>query len=640
MNQTCWSLTLTDPSATTRFAAEEFSRLLSRMDPDTPVRILTEPADGALRIGLDAAADLPAVADPAVDDAIRISVRAGSGVITGTNPRSVLIAVYRFFREAGCVFLRPGRDGEYIPRRDSRSLCVEVCEAAAYRCRGICLEGSVSYENVAEMIDWAPKMGFNAYFTQLFRPVFAFSRWYNHASNPSLLPTPVSNETIDAFVADYSELAALRGLIHHRIGHGWASKLLGITSGAWHEHNDESEVRPDRRRFIAEIQGERRLYAGSAIDTNLCYSDPEVQKLLADSVVAYAKAHPDTTYLHFWLADQPNNQCECEACRNQRPADLYVDMLNQIDEQLTAAGCDTKIVFLIYLDLLWEPVRARLKNPDRFVLMYAPIRRSYSVPMCRDQDHEEAPFVRNGFRLTTSAGGTVPYLKAWQKVFHGDSFIFDYAYMWDYLNDPGCWRSVQILAQDAEGLHSLGLNGMMSCQNQRVFMPNGLGMHVLGSTLWTGKAAFDTLVPAYYDAAYGADGDLCRAFMEKLSDSFVPEVLRGERPIRDEALVRQYQAIPDMIDAFLPVIRRNRETASGVQTRSWECLEFHAGLCRQLSLVLASAACGDIAAMDAAWAEVRQTVCDNELRFQREFDVFEFFNVWEGRTLPRFQKEA
>ena len=65
-----------------------------------------------------------------------------------------------------------------------------------------------------------------------------------------------------------------------------------------------------------------------------------------------------------------------------------------------------------------------------------------------------------------------------------------------------------------------------------------------------------------------------------------------------------------------------------------------AGLCRQLSLVLYAAACGDIAAMDAAWTEVRQTVCDNELRFQREFDMFEFFNVWEGRTLPRFRKEA
>ena len=638
-----WNLCVTDPSRTSRFAAEEFARLLGRMDPSAQICLSEGRFDGsrALRIGLDE--DLPKpppVPDPEADDAVYLSVRDCAGRITGSNARSVLIGVYRFFREAGCVFVRPGREGEYVPRRNSADLAVHVCEAAAYRYRGICLEGSNSFENAAEMVDLAPKLGFNAYFTQLFRPAFAFTRWYAHANNPYLVPTPVSGETIDAFVGDLDEMAALRGLTHHRIGHGWASRVLGVTSGAWHEPNREEEIRPDRRRLIALLNGERKLFSGSAIDTNLCYSDPETQDLLVREVVSWARAHPETRYLHFWLADQPNNQCECPACRDRRPSDLYVGLLNRIDEALTAEGLDTKIVFLIYLDLLWAPETARLKNPDRFILMYAPIRRSYSVPMHTDQNHEEAPFKRNGFVLTRSAGGTLPYLRAWQRVFPGDSFIFDYPYMWDWLTDPGGYRSVRILAEDAAHLRTLGLDGMMSCQNQRVFLPSGFGMHVLGHTLWTGQADFDGDAAAYFPAAFGDGADAARAYLSGLSERFDPETLRGEKPVRTPEAAARYAALPAYIDAFLPVIERNRSAADPVQARSWEVLAFHAALCRRLAAVLYEAAAGTPETMDAAWAAAHDFACAHELRFRREFDVFELLNVWENQILPRFRKEA
>ena len=83
--------------------------------------------------------------------------------------------------------------------------------------------------------------------------------------------------------------------------------------------------------------------------------------------------------------------------------------------------------------------------------------------------------------------------------------IFDYHYMWDYINDPGCYKSVQIMAQDVEDFAKLGLNGLMSCQNQRVFMPNGLGMNIMGQALWSGKEGFEKNAPLYLNAAYGKD---------------------------------------------------------------------------------------------------------------------------------------
>ena len=636
-----WVIYVLDASVTTQFAAEEFARIVARMDSQVSVTIARRDYEAGvpgLWIGVsDALRGLaPQVDDPFVDDTIYIDVQNGNGVITGSNERSVLIAVYRFLRDAGCVFVRPGRDGEYIPEVGSLDVIVKVSERPAYRHRGICLEGSNSYENVVEMIDFLPKLGFNAYFTQLFRPGFAFRRWYEHQNNPSLLPTPVSDATIDSFVASYEEELRRRGLIHHRIGHGWAPKLLGITSSAWHEPNSDDEVRPDRKRLIALIDGKRELFHGSAIDTNLCYSDPQVRKLLADEVVAYARENPEVRYLHFWLADQANNQCMCENCKGQRPADQYVEILDQIDEKLTAEGLPTKIVFLIYLDLLWAPVHSRLRNPDRFVLMYAPIRRSYSVPLASDNKHKAAPFVRNGFKLTSSAGGTLPYLKAWQKVFDGDSFIFDYHYMWDYINDPGSIQASNMLAQDAKNLKQLGLNGMMSCQNQRVFMPNGLAMNMLGEALWSGKMDFErdlTINKAYFKAAYGKHSVLCMIYLTHLSESFDPQVLRGEKPL---APAKTYSAIRKTISKFLPIIQKNLgEEDMEVQSRSWELLNFHAGLCEMLSYVLEAYSKGKPKKAASAWKMVRAFVCENEMRFQREFDVFEFLNVWEGKILPK-----
>ena len=395
MNKRNWHLVV-DDNATVQFAAEEFIRLMGKLDPEATTMI----CDGTdisgkhvLSIGV---CDCQ-VADPVIDDAISIDVKNCAGHISGVNARSVLIAVYRFFREAGCVFLRPGRAGEFVPQMDSSQLSVCLSETPAYRHRGLCLEGANAYENVVEMIDFLPKLGFNEFYTQLFRPAWTFRRWYEHFRNPELTQTPISNETVDAFVRDYDRQIALRGLLHHRIGHGWSSKVLGMTSGAWHESNGDDEVIPGRERLIATIDGKKCLFKGSGIDTNLCYSDPEVQKLLVDEVAAYAKAHPDVRYLHFWFADTMNNQCECERCATGRPSDHYVKILNQIDQRLTEEKLDTKIVFLIYLDLLWEPEREVIKNQDRFVLLYAPIRRSYSVPLASDTGKTEPPFVRNGF---------------------------------------------------------------------------------------------------------------------------------------------------------------------------------------------------------------------------------------------------
>ena len=60
-------------------------------------------------------------------------------------------------------------------------------------------------------------------------------------------------------------------------------------------------------------------------------------------------------------------------------------------------------------------------------------------------------------------------------------------------------------------------------------------------------------------------------------------------------------------------------------------------VCRKLAGLLLACARGELEAADKRWAEVRDFVCENELKFQREFDVFEFVLVWESKILPRLR---
>lgn len=631
-----WNIIVTDASTASNFAANEFVRLIARMDPECTAQIrqkqcCLEEESTFLKIGVEPENMNTSFGNKFSDDAIKISVKNCAGVIAGSNPRSVLIAVYRFFTECGCGFVRPGRDGEFIPKKDSFSFAVEVCEKAFYRHRGICIEGAVSYENVVQMIDWAPKVGFNSYFTQFFTPFEFFDRWYSHRANPSLLPTPVSPDTVDQFVRDYAVELEKRGMLQHGVGHGWTPSVLGLPGLGWSATDEQ--IPEEKKELAALVEGERQLWHGVPLDTNLCYSNPKVKSLVAQEVANYAESHPQIDYLHFWLGDSVNSQCECEACRKARPADFYVDILNEIDARLTEKKLETKIVFLLYFDLLWAPEKAKIKNQDRFTLMFAPITRTYSEPLNKDAKGSMLPYTRNSLELPKSVGDSLAYLNAWQQQFSGDSFIFDYHYMWDHYKDPGYYQMAEVLKCDIENLHEIGLGGYVSCQVQRAFLPGGLGMYLMGNTLWQGKTDFESAAADYFNKAYGEDGEQCRAYLKKVSELFEPQILRGEKDAVGEEKACEYESIAVLIDQFIPVIEKNMSGEDLCRKRSWENLKFHGELCQHLAGVLAARARGNEQDMKERWAGARDFVCENEWKYQPFLDVQTFIRTWEQSIL-------
>ncbi|MFQ9872891.1 MAG: DUF4838 domain-containing protein, partial [Oscillospiraceae bacterium] len=124
------------------------------------------------------------------------------------------------------------------------------------------------------------------------------------------------------------------------------------------------------------MNGQRVLFGDIAVDTNLCYSSEKVRQRLTDFVVEYAKEHPEADYIHLWIADNFNNHCECERCQTMTPTDWYVSLIQLLDEKLTANKLPTRIVFLLYFELLWPPTSPVKLNTDRFTLMFAPFTRT------------------------------------------------------------------------------------------------------------------------------------------------------------------------------------------------------------------------------------------------------------------------
>lgn len=628
---------------TISFAASQLHDYLIKMDPAADLVMQRvdkyDPSrDGVLWVGQDGAfADrVPSVKDSELDDAVYIDVERGAGIVTGANPRSVLIAVYRLLRENGFRFLRPGAGGEKIPCGCAGAISAHVSERAANRHRGVCIEGAISCQNARDMIDWLPKAGMNAYFTQFFTPSTFFVRWYEHRNNPTIEPEPISRTDIDGILKTMVDDIEERGLIYHAVGHGWTCEPFGIEGDSWDQK--EYFVPEEVKGYLAELKGERKL-TDVPLNVNLCYGNVEVREAITSAIAEHCKAHPEIDYLHFWLADGTNNHCECPLCRDTMPSDFYVMMLNRLDEKLTGINLKTRVVFLTYVDLLWAPATETINNPDRFALMFAPITRTYSNPFAPDSefDGELVPYIRNKNVMPSSVPENLARLKSWERVYSGDSFDFDYHFMWDHFLDIGYYEMARILMTDMLNLKKIGLNGMMSCQNQRTFFPNGLGMCIMADSLWSGDISFEDYAAQYYLDAYGEDGEKVHAYLKEMSRLFDPPYLRGERGDKvNPERAAAYRELISLAAGFTGVTDANiKKCLPEAQRRMWRDLVLHGRLAGLLAGALAYRAAGDGVAASRAWESTMEYARSIEREVQPYFDFYEFTLTIGGRLFAK-----
>ena len=338
------------------------------------------------------------------------------------------------------------------------------------------------------------------------------------------------------------------------------------------------KLAPAQTRLLAKVNGKRDLHEGVALNTNLCYSNPTVRRMVAKSVVDYARKNPEVDVVHLWLADGSNNSCEGRNCSKLRLSDWYVELLNDVDAALTRAGLDTRIVFLIYVDLLWPPKRKRIDNQDRFILMFAPITRSYlsAFAQAAGTDTKIKPYRRNKLRFPKSAAENVAYVREWKKVFDGDGFDFDYHGIWACYRDLAQVTISRTLYDDIRGLNDIGLHGLNSCQVQRQWFPHSLMMNVMAEALWNKKRSFKSIVDHTFSDAFGRSGAKVAKFFIEMSRLGKPYFECVYNPVYDgrrkAAGLRNIPKMQAAVAAMEPLAERQVTAQTGAVRQSWKYL--------------------------------------------------------------------
>lgn len=504
------------------FAAEELKKYLRMMMPrcgEIDILYVPDATDG-FRLGLLEDFGIQSEAeDPVLDDVIHVDTQADGGILAGSNPRSVLFAVYRLLRENGCRWLYPGLDGEHIPVRKLTE--TKYHKLADHRFRGHCNEGAESQQAMLDTIDFYAKLELNVYMLEFDIPYNYYNRYYSHEKNEkNRPPEPVSYQQVLQWKRQCEAEISKRGLQFHDMGHGWTAEPFGLDSTAgW--VSAEQELTQEQKDSIALLDGERKLFLGVALDTNLCMSKARVRSTMVECIVDYAEKHRNVDYLHVWLADGSRNHCECEECQKARPSDFYMMIMNELDEKLTEKRLSTRIVFIAYVDTLFAPEKVRIQNPRRFSLLYAPISRVYTSSITEDSVIPPAPaYERNRWDPPNSSEANMAFLREWQQSWEGPAFSYEYHFWKHQYYDPGLMYISRRVYEDIRALKFMGLGGFVEDGSQRSFFPNGFAMYIYAEALMNRECDYEAVLADYLQHIYGDAWQEARDYLQKVTDLF------------------------------------------------------------------------------------------------------------------------
>lgn len=605
------------------FAAEELKKYLQMMMPEEKiVDIIYEPnATDGFRLGLLEDFGLPNEAeDVRVDDVVHIDTEETGGILAGSNPRSVLFAVYRYLKLNGCRFFFPGAEGEHIPRKNVAPQ--KYHKLADHRYRGHSLEGDPSLEQVVNYIDWHAKEELNTF--GCYNIFMYMRRYYNHRYNTANRP----EEHMDFEVSEtqwralFECEAKKRGLRIDGGGHELLCKALGLNPNDRFLYKYEGKKLPEEAiPFLAEINGKRDLYKQDIFYTNVCMSNPVIRKRIVDQAIQRFTKNPHIDANGVSLGDGSKNHCECPECRKKRPSDWLVILLNELDEEMTKQGLENKVIFSLYVDTVFAPQEERFKNPDRFILDFSPITRSYTATIqSMDNLPEPIPYKRNDWEVPRTAEQLYSLLKAWQKVFPGNRFLFEYHFWIHQYRDPGLAAFSRRVYEDVMSYKPTGMMGCMQDGSNRSYFPHGFHCHIYAETLINRDLDYEAELEDYFSHFYGEDWKIAKDYLEQITEAFNHKFVANEMcddPTKGSMYcpghVDSLKMVKGITEKMQEIVKEHAMMPTRVQSAAWRLLLRHTEYCQGLAEVLIEKALGN----DARAAEMLE-------EFFKEFGKYDF----------------
>ena len=575
------------------FAAEELKKYMRMMMPekgDIGIELKADAVDG-FRLGLLSDFGLPCECeDPHLDDIVHIEVYEDGGILAGSNPRSVLFAVYRLLKLNGCRFFYPGPEGEYIPHQIF--VPTSYHKLADHRLRGHTIEGHPSLEQVLNFIDFHAKEELNAF--GLYCVDVYQQRYYAHLYNNKNRPV----EDYDGDVAEtqwralYESELTKRGMLIFSGEHDLIPRAIGFDLTAREQYlSGQKQITEEMRPYIALFRGKRDLCNKEILTTHLCYSNPKVRSMIAEQAVLMAQERPYLSYLGFTFADGSKNHCECEECRKKRPSDWYVMTLNEIDEQFTKHNIPMKVLFSFYVDTMFAPTTEKLNNPDRFLFQFCPIARSYMESITENTViPEPLPFRYNAWDRPKNTEEAYALFCEWKKVFPGPYAVFEYHFWIHQYRDPGTMAMARRVYEDTLSHKVMETCGCMQDGSNKSYWPNGFAEYIYAEALMHRDVDYEKELADYYESLYGADWEKVVSYLKKISDAFSFAYMEGELSSDKQKGTHYNPQRAEYLDSVKELCAQMRGIASKrkpgkvrVQGLAWRLLLRHATYCEGLA---------------------------------------------------------
>lgn len=217
---------------------------------------------------------------------------------------------------------------------------------------------------------------------------------------------------------------------------------------------------------------------------------------------------------------------------------------------------------------------------------------------------------------------SIAYLKKWQKIFKGDSFIFDYPLMWECFAELSGIKLAKTVADDIDGIRELNLGGYLSCQVQKTFFPTGIVIYTLARKLEDPSLKFGQIADDYFTVSFGPFKDAVYKFLERLSDTVLVKALKKAVPYNDGEVIAEAHVLrKETASAVQDIAAMQKNCTDGFVKRNLEKVKCFADVYGVLTeLILAKA--------DGQSAE-RQTEVFEELRKRIYMYGKEFKHEWD-----------
>ncbi len=540
-----------------RLAAKELACWLSRACPPAGFRrtgsvrradfVLGTFADVEDLLGLG-------LSDDRWVDEIVVRSAGGRLVLAGSNPRSVLFAVYSYLEGLGFAWVVPGPDGEVAPRLKKIPLeGYDVRHRASLTYRGIGLAGAFDGEMGAEFVEWMARNRLN----HLFLEGDTRRSSYQQALGRKL--TMAEARRHDRLVV---RAAKERGLIYEHMGHGWTAWTLGFPPGA--RRAKRPQLSGEALRMASEIGGVRGLPRGRSGNTQLCLSNPASHRRMTEIVCRYAEAHPEIDVLSVWMADGFNNWCECSRCTKVHPSNLWARLINRMAREVYRVRPELRLEVLGYSVLMEPPPAERIDNSrGNVVLMFAPFLRCYlhtlDDPRCITKpplhtfppvNKLHHPMNREFFR----------FFEGWRRAFEGSNYVFDY-YCWLPIKRDIFEGNVpETICRDFRSYPRHGITGCVDCSRAQSFWPTPLARWLYAHASWDASTDYASERQRLLELTFGGHAGTVARYLDLTYECLLPERhgREEERGFSREKVRRYKRRLPAVRRALDRAVRATR----------------------------------------------------------------------------------